>query len=348
MGLTLHIDQAKWRSHIDAFAALHTGLIPVIKGGGYGLGAERLASEAIRIGSQVVAVGTAAEALELSKVFNGEILILSPWRADLPRISGALHTLSSIEAITAWHDQAPVVVELLTDTRRHGIARNDFGRVSELLSDLDCRGLAFHLPLAPSRNCVETISTEIEKVLEANISPNSFSNTIWISHISEQDLALLRVKYPSFIFLERVGTALWLGASDALRITATVLDRHRVSLGDRIGYRQRRTRSSGWLLVVAGGTENGIGLESPPSDLSAIGRIKLVAKAFLAASGVQLSPYSFHKKRLRFAEPPHMQCSLLLIGKGQIPEIGAEIDATVRVTTTRFDLITVEEEEEEL
>jgi alanine racemase len=343
MGLTLHIDKTKWRTHIDAFAALHTGLIPVIKGGGYGIGTERLASEAIRMGSRIVAVGTSAEALEISKVFNGEILILSPWRADLPRISGALHTLSSIEAITAWHDRAPVVVELLTETRRHGIARNDFGRVSELVGDLDCRGLAFHLPLAPPRNCVETISTEIEKVLEANISPNLFSHTIWISHISEQDLALLRIKYPSFTFLDRVGTALWLGASDALRITATVLDRHRISTGDRIGYRQRRTRSSGWLLVVAGGTENGIGLESPPSDLSTVGRIKLIAKALLAAAGVQLSPYSFHKKRLRFAEPPHMQCSLLLIGSGQIPEIGAEIDATVRVTTTRFDLITVEE-----
>lgn len=343
MGLTLHIDQAKWRTHIDAFAALHTGLIPVIKGGGYGLGTERLASEAIRIGSRIVAVGTSAEALEVGKVFNGEILILSPWRADQPRISGALHTLSSIEAITGWQDRAPVVVELLTATRRHGIARNDFGRVSELLGDLDCRGLAFHLPLAPSRNCVDTISTAIEKVLEAKISPNLFGHTIWISHISEQHLALLRIKYPSFTFLERVGSALWLGASDALRITATVLDRHRVSVGDRIGYRQRRTRSSGWLLVVAGGTENGIGLESPPSDLSIVGRIKLIAKALLSAAGVQLSPYSFHKQRLRFAEPPHMQCSLLLIGKGEIPKIGTEIDVTARLTTTRFDLITVEE-----
>ena len=346
MGLTLHIDQAKWRTHIDAFAAVHPGLIPVIKGGGYGLGAERLASEAIRIGSRIVAVGTSAEALEVREVFTGEILILTPWRAALPRISGALHTLSSLESITAWHDQAPVVVELLTDTRRHGIAQKDFGRVSELLGDLDCRGLALHLPLAPSHNRVQIVSAEIEKVLEANISPNLFGHTIWISHISKQDLAILRTKYPDFTFLERVGTALWLGASDALRITATVLDRHRVNIGDRIGYRQRRLRSSGWLLIVAGGTVNGIGLESPPSDLSTAGRFKIIAKALLAASGVQLSPYSSHKKRLRFAEPPHMQCSLLLIGKGQVPEIGADIDVTVRLTTTRFDLITVAEEVE--
>ena len=343
MGLTLHVDQKKWRSHIDDFAAVHPGLIPVIKGGGYGLGAERLASEAIRIGSRIVAVGTPAEALEVRKVFTGEILILSPWRAALPRISGALHTLSSIEAINAWPDRAPVVVEILTDTRRHGISRNDFGRLSELLRDLDCRGLAFHLPLAPSRNRVQIVIAEIEKVLEANISPNLFRQTIWISHISEQDLAILRAKYPHFTFLERVGTALWLGASDALRITATVLDRHQVNIGERIGYRQRRLRSSGWLLIAAGGTENGIGLESPPSDLSPAGRFKIIAKALLAASGVQLSPYSFHKKRLRFAEPPHMQCSLLLIGKGQVPEIGAEIDVTVRLTTTRFDVITAEE-----
>ena len=345
MGLTLHIDQAKWCSHIDAFAALHPGLIPVIKGGGYGLGAERLANEATRIGSPIVAVGTASEALEVGKVFDGEILILSPWRASEPRISRALHTLSSIESMTAWTDPAPVVVELLTDTRRHGIARNQFDRMSELLHGLNCRGLAFHLPMTAVRNRVDIVANQIESVLAANISANLFDHTIWISHISQEDLALLRIKYPSFTFLERVGTALWLGAGDALRITATVLDRHRVSLGDRIGYRQRRVKRSGWLLVVAGGTENGIGLESPPSDLSTVGRIRLISKALLAAAGVQLSPYSFHTKRLRFAEPPHMQCSLLLIGNGQVPEIGAEIEVRVRLTITHFDLIKVAEVE---
>lgn len=345
MGLHLHIDQPRWRAHIDAFSASHPGLIPVIKGDGYGLGVERLADEAIRIGSKTIAVGTAAEAREASTVFADEILILTPWRADQPRIPGAIHTLSSIEAINAWHDHAPVVVELLTDTRRHGIARTEFGELSKLIGGLNCRGLAFHLPLAlarSARSAREMVSTKIEEIFEAEIAATSFNHTIWVSHISPSDLTSLGAKYPKLTFLERVGTALWLGESEALQTTATVLDRHRVSSGDRIGYRQRRIRKNGWLLVVAGGTQHGIGLESPPSDLSLFGRIKVIARALLTASGVQLSPYSFHGKRLRFAEPPHMQCSLLLLSGEIAPVTGTDMEVRARLTTTRFDWITVE------
>lgn len=340
MGLCLHIDQQRWRAHIDVFSANHPGLIPVIKGDGYGLGTQRLTNEAKRIGSKTIAVGTPVEAREVSAAFPGEILILNPWRADQPRVPGVIQTLSSIETVKAWRDPSPIVVEILTQTRRHGIAQADFGELSKLLGTVNCQGLAFHLPLAPTRNAVEILTAEIEEILEAEIATNFFNRTIWVSHISLQDLTLLRAKYPTLIFLERVGTALWLGESRALRTTATVLDRHRVSSGDRIGYRQRRIRNSGWLLVVAGGTQHGIGLESPPSDLSLFSRIKVLVRAVLTASGIQRSPYSFHGKRLRFAEPPHMQSSLLLISGEAVPTIGADIEVTVRLTTTRFDLIT--------
>lgn len=340
MGLSLHIDKAIWQAHLDTFKAQHQGLVPVIKGNGYGLGAARLVHEAMRIGSQVIAVGTGAEADEIGALFTGQILILAPWRANQPRVPRAIHTLSSIEAIRAWHDQAPVVVELLTDTWRHGIPRTELGELSTLIGGLNCRGLAFHLPLAPVRSAREMIANEIEEIFEAEISASSFDHTVWVSHISLRDLTSLRAKYPALTFLERVGSALWLGDSRALKATATVLDRHRISSGERIGYRQRRLRKDGWLLVVSGGTEHGIGLESPPSDLSVLGRIKVIAKALLTVLGVQRSPYSFNGKRLRFAEPPHMQCSLLLLTDKSAPEIGAEIDVAVRHTTTRFDSIT--------
>jgi hypothetical protein len=340
MGLSLNMNKEKWRAHIDAFNAKHPGLVPVIKGEGYGLGAARLAHEAIRIGSHTIAVGTPIEADEIRAVFDSDILILAPWQSDQPRVPRAIHTISSIAAINSWHDQAPVVVEILTATRRHGVSRSQYGELSKLIGGLNCRGLAFHLPLNPTRSAHDMVSTEIENLFESNIAAISFSHTIWVSHIPLRDLIALRSKYPAIVFLERVGTQLWLGDSSTLTVTATVLDRHAVKNGDRIGYRQRRVRKNGWLLVVSGGTQNGIGLESPPSDLSIIGRIKVIVKALLVIASVERSPYSFNGKRLLFAEPPHMQCSLLLTNGENVPAIGSEIDVKVRHTTTRFDSIT--------
>lgn len=340
MGLSLHIDKAKWHGHLDAFKAKHPDLVPVIKGNGYGLGMARLAHEAKRLERHTIAVGTSTEADEIGSLFAGEILILTPWRPGQARVPRAIHTLSSIDAINAWHDQAPVVVELLTDTRRHGIARTQYGELAKLIGGLNCRGLALHLPLNSTGNAEEMVAAEIEEIFESDIAANSFDNTIWLSHIGLSELVSLRNKYPALTFLERVGTSLWLGARDALKVTATVLDRHLVNSGERVGYRQRRLRKSGWLLVVSGGTEHGIGLESPSSDLSILGRAKIIVKALLTASGFQRSPYSFNGKRLRFAEPPHMQCSLLLLSGSVAPEIGADIDVVVRHTTTRFDVIT--------
>lgn len=339
MGLDLHIDQARWRAQLTAFAAGHSGLVPVIKGDGYGLGTLRLAREATLLGCQTVAAGTAAEAVEIRTAFSGEILILTPWLAPITPIDGAIHTLSSIETVVAWRSTAPVVVEILTDIKRHGVPRTDFRRLAAAIENLDCRGLAFHLPLSPARDPQEMVAEELAEIFKAGIPMSSFNATVWLSHIPPKALAALSHKYPSLIFRERVGTALWLGDQSALRATATVLDRHRVTAGERVGYRQRRLRMTGWLIVAAGGTHHGIGLESPPSDLSALGRLKIIAKAVLAAVGIQLSPYSFNGRRLRFAEPPHMQSSMLLLHGGSAPEIGSELEVSVRHTTTHFDVI---------
>jgi len=340
MGLTLHVDKVKWQAHLDTYRAKHPGLVPVIKGNGYGLGISGLTHEAQRLGCQIIAAGTDVEADSIRGLFHGEILILAPWQLGQPKTSQVIHTLSSIDTINNWHSQAPVVVELLTDTRRHGISRTEFGELSNLIGGLNCRGLAFHLPLNQTRTAAESVSSELEEIFEAEIAAAAFGSTIWLSHIPITDLEKLRNRYPSLIFLERVGTDLWLGDPDALTATATVLDRHRIQRGERVGYRQRATRKDGWLLVVSGGTEHGIGLESPPSDLSVIGRLKTIGKALLAATGIQRSPYFHNGKRLYFAEPPHMQCSLLLLANDKAPLIGSEIKVLVRHTTTRFDEIT--------
>jgi hypothetical protein len=47
------------------------------------------------------------------------------------------------------------------------------------------------------------------------------------------------------------------------------------------------------------------------------------------------------KQRL-FAEPPHMQASMLFLPRGTaVPEVGDEVDVRVRLTATVFDRIEI-------
>ena len=62
MALTLYVDTARWRAHHKQVQEQFPGLVPVCKGNGYGFGHERLADEATRLGSDILAVGTTYEA----------------------------------------------------------------------------------------------------------------------------------------------------------------------------------------------------------------------------------------------------------------------------------------------
>ena len=66
MSFVIQIDTTRWRDHQDsvrdALAEAGAQLVPVAKGNGYGVGNVRLAAEAVRLGSGVVAVGTVHEA----------------------------------------------------------------------------------------------------------------------------------------------------------------------------------------------------------------------------------------------------------------------------------------------
>ncbi len=44
MPLTMYVDGPRWRSHLQQVRDTHPGLVPVIKGNGYGFGVGRLAS----------------------------------------------------------------------------------------------------------------------------------------------------------------------------------------------------------------------------------------------------------------------------------------------------------------
>jgi hypothetical protein len=99
---------------------------------------------------------------------------------------------------------------------------------------------------------------------------------------------------------------------------------------------------AGHLLVVSGGTAHGIGLESPTGDTSLRARAATLARGGLDAVGFVRSPFSVDGKQRLFAEPPHMQASMLFLPAGaRVPQVGDEIDVRVRYTATGFDEVLV-------
>lgn len=61
MSFVLHVDGERWRAAHDRFVADHSGVVPVIKGNGYGFGRDLLCAEAARLGVPMVAIGAYAE-----------------------------------------------------------------------------------------------------------------------------------------------------------------------------------------------------------------------------------------------------------------------------------------------
>ncbi len=119
---------------------------------------------------------------------------------------------------------------------------------------------------------------------------------------------------------------------------ATVLDVHPVERGDVFGYRGRSAPKAGTILVVSGGTAHGIGLEAPTGAGGLKARAATLARGGLDAAGFVRSPYSIGGKQRLFAEPPHMQASMLFLPHGaHVPAIGDEVDVRVRFTATTFD-----------
>ena len=60
MTLSLEVDRTAWNRHVDGVAGRVAGLVPVVKGNGYGLGRRWLADRASRL-ADTVAVGTVHE-----------------------------------------------------------------------------------------------------------------------------------------------------------------------------------------------------------------------------------------------------------------------------------------------
>ena len=133
---------------------------------------------------------------------------------------------------------------------------------------------------------------------------------------------------------------MWLGDHDATEYRGAVLDVTRIAKGERYGYRQEKAAADGHLVVVAGGTSHGVGLEAPKALHGLMPRAKGVARAGLATVNRNLSPFVWAGKQRWFAEPPHMQVSILFLPSDVAPPaVGDELVAHLRHTTTQFDRV---------
>jgi hypothetical protein len=202
-----------------------------------------------------------------------------------------------------------------------------------------------HLPLGAGDGNLAEAEALLDDVVAAGLArpDDRGPATVWVSHLGADALGSLRSRYPDLRFRHRVGTALWLGERGALRVTARVLDVHPVARGDVIGYRGRSVTRSGTLVVVSGGTAHGIGLEAPTGDTALRSRAGSLARGGMDAVGRVRSPFTVAGKPRYFAEPPHMQASMLLLPSGvEAPAVGDEVEVRVRFTATAFDVVEID------
>ena len=359
MSLTLTIDGGRWRAHLLATVRANPGIVPVAKGNGYGftLGrlarrAQWLAEHAGETGAPVdmFAVGTYDELAEVATRFGGDLLVMTPWRpfgaalALEPGLAGrVVHTVSRLDDLAGLRDREPAarfVLEQLTSMRRHGMGRRALAEAARTLADTGRTGLtgvAMHLPL----NVTSHLS-EVTRLINDVVASGLPTRTVFVSHLTHDELTRLTSSYPDFTIRPRIGTDLWLGDRGALSVRATVLDVHSVERGETFGYRGRSAPKNGHVVVVSGGTAHGIGLEAPTGDQSLKARAATLARGGMDAVGFVRSPFSIDGKQRLFAEPPHMQASMLFVPSGaRVPRVGEDIEVRVRFTATDFDHVVV-------
>ena len=376
MSFTLHIHGEKWQTHLQSVVKAVTSAsgsspVPVIKGNGYGLGQELLAATAMDLGADTIAVGTVFEIESVVSITQGDIVVLQPFD---PRDSGAaakwweigekfysgriIRTVSNLEALIELATGAGgvrMILEARSSMLRFGFTEPELvGALanSEIRSALAAgrifiEGLSVHLPI--ERSALDSHAVEVmrwaglweaETAVWEGYSPPA--PIIWVSHCTDSELATIRQSVSELIVRMRVGTRLWLGDRSALSASGTVLAVHPVAEGVKVGYRQRSAGKNATLVVVSGGTANGIGLSAPSPTSSLRQRVTSFGIGALDATGRAMSPFKIGGKQRWFAEPPHQHVSMLwLNNESVLPQIGDHISAEIRFTTTRFDSISI-------
>lgn len=293
--LRLTVDTDSWRANVDHIARHCPGLVPVVKGNGYGFGRAELAGIAARL-ADTIAFGTVHE---LDHVPAGitPVVLTPTWQppADTVPIL-TVGSVAHVHALDGWRGR--VLVKLASSARRFGTTVEQLGAVTGAAraAGLDIVGFSVHPPVAGSDDeHLDDIAAWLG-VLE--------DDEVWVSHLSTEAYDDLIDGWPERRFRIRIGTRLWHGDKRALHLDADVLDVRPVRAGDHAGYRQQVVPIDGNLVMVGAGTAHGV---QPLED----GR----------------SPFHFSHQRMALLEPPHMHTSMLLVPAGQIgPGEGERVD----------------------
>lgn len=294
------VDRSRWWNHATYVAETVHGLVPVVKGNGYGLGRETLAAAAAKL-SPIIAVGNVHELTGLPADTIPVVLTptLTPPESTEPVLT--VGSESHINALSGWGGR--VIVKLTSSMHR-------YGRGIELVANAQRAGLrtvgvSIHPPLAG-----DDAAHRVDIVRHLpQIDP---SLDVWVSHLAPTTYETLP---SSHRYKLRVGTYLWHGDREALRLEADVLDIRPVTAGQSAGYRLTPVPGDGTLVMIGAGTANGI---TSLTD----GR----------------SPFHFDRRRLNLLEAPHMHTSMVFVPSGSpCPVTGDWIDVQRPLTMTAYD-----------
>ncbi len=314
MTVRLTVDRARWLDDVHEVARATPGLVPVVKGNGYGFGRDVLHPIAAGLADHV-AVGTVHE---LDGVAVGVTpVVLTPaghLPGELPH--GTVLTVGSVDdvdALAGW--SGLVMVKLRSSMRRYGVEPEGLADLLDAVERARCAvaGLAVHLPLAGTD--ADRLA-EVDHWLAAVGAVSRLAGVpLWVSHLAPASLDDLRSRTAGRPVRCRVGTALWHGDKQALRLTADVLAVRRVRRGDTAGYRATPVIEDGHLVIVGAGSSHGV---APLAD----GR----------------SPFHAHRQRMALLEAPHMHSSMCVVPEGaSLPAVGDWIDVQRPLITTRID-----------
>ncbi|HTJ69940.1 MAG TPA: alanine racemase [Actinospica sp.] len=346
MSLTFYVDRQAWRAHHRRVVADRPIPVPVVKGNGYGFTLPVLAEAARQLGPAAgvdrIAVGTAHEAASILDHFPYEMALLEPFLpgaewVDLPE--RVVRNAASLEAVRLLAGSR-MVIDCRSSLRRQGVARDELRALRQALCSDGAEGYSVHLPIDRPAHAdpVAEVSDWIFALRDAGLA----IPVMYVSHLHRLELAALRLRFPRIRFRPRIGTDLWLGDPTAIEARATVLDVLPVARGERIGYRQWRTRQGGWIVVVSGGAVHGVGLEAPKIMRGLLPRAKEIGRSGLRAANRTLSPFKWQGRRCWFAEPPHMSVSMIYLpGTQTPPRPGTELVADLRHTATHFDRVAI-------
>jgi alanine racemase len=342
MPLTLYVDFPAWHEHLRAEVARNPGLVPVVKGNGYGFTVPLLTRTSADLGVGRIAVGTAEDAAVALQMFPGEVIVLEapaePDQFPPDPNTRVLYTAASVDAASALAGRR-VIVDCCTSLRRQGITESDLAALWQVTDGgRAIEAFSLHLPI--DRPPGTHPAAETARWVSALTAAGFEVRTMYASHLEAAELAALATAFPHTDFQQRVGTRLWLGSRSALHAAATVQQVFPVRRGERLGYRQYRSARDGWLVIVAGGTAHGVGLAAPRAVRGIMPRARTLARSGLAAMNQVRSPFTWDGCKQWFAEPPHMLVSMLLLPRDtEPPKPGMELIAELRYTVTRFDRI---------